>query len=84
MDSQGIAPGALSLRADARGYAIDYNTANGPCIFMVTCRDPLDRADPRTNAQRGQLAARTMGFPLSEVKIDKDLGVCLSAEELRR
>lgn len=84
MDSQGIAPETFRLRADARGYAIDYNTAIGPCLFVATCRDPLDRADPQTNAQRGQLVARTMGFPLSEVKIGKDLGVCLSAEELRR
>lgn len=84
MDSQGIAH-QYHLRADARGYAIDIALDGGARHpFMVTCCDPHDRADPRTNAQRGQLAAQTMGFPLSEVKVDEDLGVRLTAEELRR
>lgn len=78
MDSQATAaPGTLSLRADARGYAIDYNTASGPCLFAVSCRDPLDRADPQTNAQRGKLAAQEMRIDLSDIKVGKDLGVCL-------
>lgn len=77
MDSQDTAPGTFSLRADSRGYAIDYNSAGGPCPFGVSCRDPLDRADPQTNAQRGRLAAREMNIDLSDIKVDKDLGVCL-------
>lgn len=71
-------PDTFSLRADSRGYAIDYNSAGGPCLFGVSCRDPLDRADPQTNAQRGQLAAQEMNITLSDIKVDKDLGVCLS------
>lgn len=79
MDSQGIAH-QYYLRADARGYAIDivpHDDARLP--FVTVCDETRDRADPQTNAQRGQLAAQVMGITLTDVKVSKDLGVCLYA-----
>lgn len=73
------------LRADARGYAIDIvHPDGGHLLFATTCNETRDRADPQTNAQRGQLTAKTLGIAFSAVEVGKDLGVSLYMERPRQ
>ncbi len=69
-----VTPRQYSLRADARGYAIDILCPDGPAPFARTSGGVNNRADPQTNAQRGQLTAALLGCPLADTQVGKDLG----------